>query len=88
MEVEYLRTFAQDLKRIIEPALLRRIEQTVLEVKAAKSLREIRNVKKMEDESNAFRIRIGDYRIGFYLAKGCVLFARVANRRDIYRIFP
>ena len=88
MEVDYLRTFSNDLKRINEPALLRRIEQAVQEVKAAKSLRGIRNVKKLEGEENAFRIRIGDYRIGFYLTKGRVLFAHVANRRDIYRNFP
>ncbi len=88
MEVEYLRTFAQDLKRINEPALLRRIDQVIAEVKGAATLRDVRNVKKLEDEKNAFRIRIGDYRIGFYLLKGRVLFAHVANRRDIYRIFP
>lgn len=88
MEVAYLRTFAQDLKRINEPALLRRVEQAINEVKAARSLREVRNVKKLEGEANAFRIRVGDHRIGFYLIDGRILLAHVANRRDIYRSFP
>lgn len=88
MEVEYMRTFAQDLKRINETPTLRRIERVIVEVKDAKTLRDVRNLKKLEDQANAFRIRIGDYRIGFYLVGGRVLFAHVANRRDIYRVFP
>ncbi len=88
MEVEFLRTFSNDLRQIQDPALLRRIEQVINEVKSARSPREIRNLKKLEGEDEAFRVRIGDYRIGFYLNKGVVLFAHVASRRDIYRSFP
>ena len=88
MEVEYVRTFAQDSKRIHETPTLRRIERVIFGVKNAKTLHDIRNVKKPEDQANAFRTRIGDYRIGFFLVGGRVLFARVANRRDIYRVLP
>lgn len=37
---------------------------------------------------NAFRIRVGNYRIGIYLEKDTVIFTRVALRKDIYDIFP
>jgi len=37
---------------------------------------------------NAYRARIGDYRIGFFFAGQTVIFARVLHRKDTYRFFP
>ncbi len=88
MEVVFLRSFIQDFKRIPEPATRRKVERTVKELQAAATLRELRNLKKLEGHTNAFRIRLGDYRIGFFLANGTIELAHVANRRDIYRSFP
>ncbi len=42
----------------------------------------------MKGAKNAFRIRVGDYRIGILIEKETVKFARVALRKDIYDIFP
>ena len=88
MEVEYLKSFANDLKRIQDQSLLRRIERVIQEVKGARTLQGVRNLKKLDHEVNAFRIRVGDHRMGFYLIGGRVVFARIANRRDIYKLFP
>jgi mRNA interferase RelE/StbE len=51
-------------------------------------LSEIKNVKKLKGFSNAYRIRIGDYRIGVTFENNIVKFARVAHRKEIYKIFP
>ncbi|MBK9275097.1 MAG: type II toxin-antitoxin system RelE/ParE family toxin [Flavobacteriales bacterium] len=88
MEVEYLKSFANDLKRIQDPMLLRRIARVIQEVKDARTPQVIRHVKKLEQEPNAFRIRVGDHRIGFYLTGGRIVLARIADRRDIYKVFP
>ena len=62
--------------------------RVILEAESARSIHEIRNVKKMQGSRIAYRIRIGDFRIGVYYENGVIQFARVVNRKDIYRVFP
>ena len=56
----------------------------------AKDLMEIRQVdiKLIKGFKNYFRVRIGDYRIGFKKEDQSVVFMRVKHRKDIYKIFP
>jgi len=42
----------------------------------------------MEGAKNAFRLRVGDYRIGLYLEGDSVVLSRVLNRKEMYRYFP
>ncbi|WP_218651862.1 type II toxin-antitoxin system RelE/ParE family toxin [Nostoc sp. C052] len=49
---------------------------------------EITNLKKLQGYENAYRIRVGDYRIGLIFDGEIVLFQRVLHRKDIYRYFP
>jgi mRNA interferase RelE/StbE len=58
------------------------------EAKAAKSLSQIKNLKKLKGFKSAYRIRMGDYRIGVFVDGDVIEFARVLNRREIYRFFP
>ncbi|MEH1829111.1 MAG: type II toxin-antitoxin system RelE/ParE family toxin [Nostoc sp.] len=45
------------------------------------------NLKKLQGYENAYRIRVGDYRIGIIFDGETVLFQRVLHRKDIYRYF-
>ena len=56
----------------------------------AKNLTEIRQIyiKLIRGFKNYFRIRTGDYRIGFKKEDQSVVFMRVKHRKDIYKIFP
>ncbi|MEP0956723.1 type II toxin-antitoxin system RelE/ParE family toxin [Microcoleus sp. FACHB-1515] len=54
----------------------------------ATSLQNISNVKKLKGSDNAYRLRVGDYRIGFTFANDTITFARVHHRSDVYRYFP
>ncbi len=46
-------------------------------------------IKKMSGFSKYYRIRIGDYRIGFKKEAGLnIIFMRVKHRKDIYKVFP
>jgi mRNA-degrading endonuclease RelE of RelBE toxin-antitoxin system len=49
---------------------------------------DIGNLKKLKGDENAYRIRIGDYRLGIFFDGETVIFARVLHRKDIYRYFP
>ncbi|MGV0029283.1 type II toxin-antitoxin system RelE family toxin [Phormidesmis priestleyi] len=52
------------------------------------SLEEIRNLTKLIDYENCYRIRVGNYRIGLLIEDNTLTFVRVLHRREIYRYFP
>ena len=88
MKVEFLEKFNKDIDNIRVSFVKKAIERVIIEAEAANSIQEIRNIKKLSGFKIAYRIRIGDYRIGVYYENGIIQFARVANRKDIYRVFP
>ncbi|MFB2833142.1 type II toxin-antitoxin system RelE family toxin [Floridanema evergladense] len=45
-------------------------------------------MKKLKGYENAYRIRVGDYRIGFTFDSETVIFYRVLHRKEFYRYFP
>ncbi|MDP3913923.1 MAG: hypothetical protein Q8R96_09315 [Bacteroidota bacterium] len=59
-----------------------------MNVEDAVLVREITNLKKLTGYKNAYRIKIGNYRIGVFIENNIVEFARVIHRKDIYRVFP
>jgi mRNA interferase RelE/StbE len=47
------------------------------------------DIRKIQGHEDYYRIRIGEYRIGWEIEKGNrITFYRVKNRKDIYRVFP
>lgn len=88
MNTTFRASFTRDVKKIKDAKLLARIEDVLSQVEAATTLSEIPNVSKMEGSSIAYRIRVGNYRIGFYYQNDIVEFVRCLLRKDIYRYFP
>ena len=88
MELRYHRRFERDVRQIRNPNLLRRLEQTIEELKAASNIMEVRNTLKMEGWDHHYRIRIGPYRLGIEMDDATVLLVRFGHRRDFYRGFP
>ena len=80
------KSFERDVKRlpIQVQKLLKEITQ---KLSAAYSLGET-NSSKMEGAKNAYRIRFGNYRVGFYLESDAIILSRVLDRKEIYRYFP
>ncbi len=46
------------------------------------------NLMKLAGHKSAYRIRLGDNRVGIFIEKQTVVFARFVHRRDIYKLFP
>jgi mRNA interferase RelE/StbE len=88
MEVVFLKKFSKDLDKINQPKDLKSIAEVIQQVKDAQNLDEIAGVKKLTGFVDAFRIRSGNYRIGVFVNGDALEFARIAHRKDIYRIFP
>ena len=88
MELEFRDSFLKDVKHIKEKRVKKKIAGVVTDARAASSLSDIRNLKKMEGSEYYYRIRIGDYRIGIKLQDKILVFLRCLHRKDIYRYFP
>lgn len=88
MKIAFLNKFYKDLDKITTPKVKKDISVTIEDVEKAKSLKDIRNIKKLKTSKIAYRIKIGDYRIGLYYENNCIEFARVVHRKEIYRVFP
>ena len=52
------------------------------------SITEIRNLKKIKGHKDAYRIKLGDYRIGIFIKEDTITFSRVLHRKEVYRYFP
>lgn len=88
MKVEYLTQFSKDLLNINDESLKNNLFDCILALKEAENLNVLPNVKKLKGHSEAYRIRIGKYRLGFFFDGEVVELARFAKREDIYKLFP
>jgi mRNA interferase RelE/StbE len=89
MRTEYKPTFIKDLKALKSTSVFAVIKKIVFDdIPDYDGLQDIRNLKQLKGDANAYRIRVGDYRIGFYLDEETLVFVRVLHRREIYRYFP
>ena len=88
MEVLFAKQFKKDIQKVSDAKLAAKIEGVILKVKSSHNLSGIENIKKLAGFKTAYRIRIGDYRVGFLYENNIVIFSVFGNRKDIYRKFP
>ena len=88
MTVEYLKQFSKDLLKVKDESLKGDLFSIIIVLKNAETLNELSNVKKLKGYQNAYRIRLGKYRLGFYFDGEVIELARFAKREDIYKLFP
>ncbi|MEM8893313.1 MAG: type II toxin-antitoxin system RelE/ParE family toxin [Bacteroidota bacterium] len=83
------KSFIKSLKEFKEPSTLRKIKQVVIDLENADTLKDIGNLKKLKGFRNYYRIRIGDYRLGFEsISADEIRLIVFAHRKDIYQGFP
>lgn len=89
MILEFDKSFSKSIDRINDSKVADKIEQLIVNIENVKAISEIKGVKKLVGFKNYYRIRIGDYRLGFELkSHDVVRFIIIAHRKDIYKIFP
>ena len=88
MNVEFRKSFEKDLSKIKDAELLQRIQSVIEEVEAIDSLIDLTNVKKLRAVGDYYRLRVGDYQIGFSVSENTIVFVRILHRKEIYRYFP
>ena len=89
MKAEYLPSFIKDLQALRGVPEERRIRKLVFdEIQSVTALEQLPGLKRLQGYRNAYRLRVGEYRIGFFFDGQRIIFARALNRKDIYRFFP
>jgi mRNA interferase RelE/StbE len=88
MKTEFLKQFIKDADKLSVQSVRNEVIKAINNVEDSASPAGIRGLKKLSGCKNAFRIKIGDYRIGIFIEKDIVEFARVVHRKDIYKVFP
>jgi mRNA interferase RelE/StbE len=83
MRVEYLPSFLKNLKALKSSPAYSSIYTLVFEeIPRSPSLQDINQVKKLKGSSRAYRIRVGDYRIGFFFENETIKFACVLHAQE------
>ena len=88
MQIVFLSKFFKDLSKINQPKVLADIEKAIIQVEKVKTTIDINQLKKLKGYKSAFRIKVGDYRIGLFIENDVIEFARILHRKDIYNLFP
>ena len=88
MTVEYSRIFLKDIQKINDKKIKQDLLDAISIFKDAENILEIANVKKLKGHSEAYRLRIGNYRLGFYYDTETNVLQRFVKREDIYKLFP
>lgn len=89
MNTRYTKKFLKDLKALQSTEAYEKICDLVLEeIPSAEDLSTIVNLSKLKGDDTAYRIQVGDYRIGFFWRDDEIVMSRVLHRSEIYRYFP
>jgi len=88
MTVKITKTFQKDLRKIKNNALDTKIKKLISDLQKAENFLDFSNVKKMKNYITYYRIRYGDFRVGFKYENNTITLMRIFNRKDIYKHFP
>ena len=88
MKVLFEISFTKDLKKINDHRIFSKVRDLITKVKQANNLSDIGGIKKLHGSKDFFRVRLGNYRLGFEFSENTIIFVRILHRKDIYRYFP
>ncbi|MCX6207003.1 MAG: type II toxin-antitoxin system RelE/ParE family toxin [Bacteroidetes bacterium] len=87
MNIEIRRSFEKDALKL--PVTAQTLLGKVLDnLSRVEKLSELTSCKKLTGFKNAYRIRMGEYRIGLIFENGTIELVRILGRKEIYKYFP
>ena len=88
--MQYLinKKFEKSFKKLTDKHVIKDIAETIENIEQAKNITDIKDCKKLKGYKTAFRIKIGDYRIGIVYTDNTIFIIDLDHRKDIYKNFP
>jgi mRNA interferase RelE/StbE len=87
MKIEIRKSFTKDADKLPAP-FQQQLSIIINEIAKASQPSQLGNCKKLTGFKTAYRIRMGQYRIGFYYENKTAELVRILHRKEIYRYFP
>ena len=87
MKIEIRKSFIKDAEKMTSPNQ-HQLVVIIAEMEKANTPAQLNNCKKLTGYKTAYRIRMGQYRIGFYYENKVAELVRVLHRKEVYRYFP
>ncbi|MGI8952860.1 MAG: type II toxin-antitoxin system RelE family toxin [Chitinophagaceae bacterium] len=87
MNIIITKKFSKDVDKELNAQQKHQLVQLLATITQSKTVSEIPDCKKMKGFKNAYRIKFGDFRIGFLWEDEIVKLSRVLNRKDVYKYF-
>jgi mRNA interferase RelE/StbE len=89
VKVAYKKLFLKDLARLKGTEVYDQIKEIAFEILPnCEDLSQASGIRPLRNAKDAFRIRVGEYRIGLKKRGDAIELVRVLHRKDIYRFFP
>ena len=87
MNIEIRKSFTKDADKL--PVVCKhQLASIINEIEKASQPTQLDNCKKLTGYKTAYRIRMGQYRLGFYYENKTAELVRILHRKEIYRYFP
>lgn len=89
MIVNFDKSFLKSIKKLKNPSIKEKLLKLIEELEGFESIKMINNCKKLTGHKSYYRIRLGDYRLGFEeKSENEITLIVIAHRKDIYDRFP
>ena len=89
MIVRIDKSFQKDIDKIKDVKVKHSLLGLIQSIQASESLSDVINLKKLTGYKDLFRIRLGNYRIGFkYTDDKEIILIRFLHRKEIYQKWP
>lgn len=87
MKTEIRKSFTKDADKL-PPAFQLKLADIITTIEKTSLPGQLPDCKKLKGHKSAYRIRMGQYRIGFYYENKPAELVRILHRKEIYRYFP
>ncbi len=88
MKILFRETFGKDLLKVKDGKIKKTVKEIIIKIENSDKLTDVSGVKFLKGSKNAYRIRIGNYRLGFFYNDNTIDFSRFLHRKEIYKKFP
>ena len=89
MNVEFDRSFLKSLEKTRDSKVFPKVLRFIQQAEKARNLHHLKQVKKLSGYKSYYRIRLGDYRLGFEeINSNTIRIIILVHRKDFYRKFP
>lgn len=88
MKLQFEKSFLKDIEKLNDKSIAIKLKAKLIELEEQSDLTSVQNIKKLKGHKVYYRLKIGDYRLGFSYEEGELNIIRFLHRKDIYKLFP